>query len=73
MAQLPSTYTCPGLSMPQPSGAPEEGYVSCYIAGHKCESEMVRTEDERGVRSEVRCRCCGDLHAYICEPKGMEA
>lgn len=68
-----TTYTCPGMSMPQPADAPEEGYVSCYIAGHECQSESVRTEDERGLLSEIRCRCCGELYGSMYVPKGMEA
>jgi hypothetical protein len=68
-----SAYTCPGLSMPQPADAPEEGYVACYVAGHECVTESVREEDEHGVLSEIRCRCCGDPHGSMYVPKGMEA
>lgn len=64
----PDRFTCPGLSMPQPADAPYEGYVACYIAGHKCISTVTRTEDAATVTTKGHCGCCGDLHYSMCEP-----
>lgn len=55
------SYQCPGIALPQPPGAPPEGYVDCYKAGHHCPSKVaVLTETERGTITSYRCPCCGD-------------
>lgn len=65
------TFTCPGLMMSQPDGAPDEGYVACYRAGHKCTTEVVTDRDEHGVSTKVRCSCCGDGHGSMYVPHSM--
>jgi len=55
------TYDCPGIAMDQPAGAPHEGYVACYKAGHECPpKERIRKESDGFVTVSYRCPCCGD-------------
>jgi len=60
------TFTCPGLSMPQPAD-----YVACYRAGHSCTSVNETTEDERGRESRNFCPCCGSWHGSLFIPRAM--
>lgn len=56
--------------MPQPKGAPFEGYVACYRAGHKCPPKVATvTEDDTHVTTSWRCPCCGDHGSTSCVPK----
>jgi hypothetical protein len=54
------TYDCPGITMQQPKGAPFEGYVACYRAGHTCPPFVaLRTEGDTHIHVSYRCPCCG--------------
>lgn len=50
-----------GWTVPQPAGAPPEGYVACYRAGHRCGYVTTETVSETHVTTAARCRCCGDF------------
>lgn len=63
-------FTCPGRTMPQPKGAPWEGYVACYLAGHSCPPKVgLTTEGDTHRTTTWRCPCCGDHGATYCRPK----
>ena len=64
-----SDYACPGLAMTQPAGAPDEGYVACYRAGHECPpAAAVTVEDDTHRTTTVRCPCCGDFQGSMSVP-----
>lgn len=65
-------YECPGREMPQPAGAPEEGYVACYLAGHECPTppKVTREESHGQVTTTWRCPCCGDFQGAMTMPVG---
>lgn len=70
MTVKPATFLCPGINMPQPKGAPWEGYVACYRAGHRCPPKVATTtESETHVMTVYRCPCCGDHGNSFCIPK----
>lgn len=64
------TFTCPGRDLPQPKGAPPEGYVACYRAGHDCPPAVALVEETETHRhTEYRCPCCGDFKGAQGIPK----
>lgn len=69
-----TTYSCPGINMPDPPDAPFPGYVACYRAGHKCPPKVkLRTESETHVMIKYRCPCCGDGGPSFGIPKEWES
>lgn len=65
-------FACPGRLMPQPAGAPQEGFVACYRAGHRCTSATHVEVSERGTTTQtVHCPCCGDFQGSITVPRAV--
>ena len=72
LATARSSFHCPGITMPQPAGAPAEGFVACYRAGHRCTSTTAETEDVYGgLDSRMFCPCCGDFQGSQSIPASL--
>lgn len=70
---MTAIYKCPGITMPQPHGAPDEGYVACYRAGHECDrTAETRIEKDGVVIVTYNCPCCGSLKGAHCHPVGWQ-
>lgn len=55
------SFDCVGITMPQPQDAPEEGFVACWRAGHKCPRFVAYERVEGRMRGvSYRCPCCGE-------------